>query len=343
MPRRKTKCQIERYPIERSPLALNPTQRQLAELVGIKRDSLRRLATYRDSWIVRREEVINGKVRKLAYPRGELRRVHEKLKFHLNKVTQPDYLFSPRKGRSQRDNAELHAGRVQYLTLDIKQFYPSTTDRHIRNWLKNDLRMRDDTAGLLTKLVTVDGVVSFGSPLTPVLATLVHRKMFDEIELLCRRRGLAISLWVDDLTISGLFVPGSVLALIRSIIRKNGLKSHKLLYKQGNRAVFVTGVGIVGSHLVASNAMNLRIRDLYFELSRCETFDEFDDLTNKLLSAWGSVRYIVGPKSPAGQRVSSRMNTLRLRRQMRREKEASHSVVALNDEVSTSEYATVPW
>ena len=225
--------QVERYSIERSPFALNPTQRRLAELVGMKRDALRGLATHRDSWIVRRSAIINGKARKLAYPRGRLRRVHEILKYHFKKVEQPEYLFSPRVGRSQRDNAVQHLSQSQYLTLDVKQFYPSTTSRHVRDWLQSELGMRGDTAGLLTKLITVDGIASFGSPLTPVLATLVHRNMFNDIADLCRRRGLKLSFWVDDLTISGRFVPGSLLDQIREIIRANGLKSHKLSIRPG--------------------------------------------------------------------------------------------------------------
>lgn len=342
MPRRRCTNQVERYPIERSPLALNPTQRQLAALVGMKRDALRGLATHRDDWVVRRDEIINGKARKLAYPRGRLRRVHEVLKFHLKKIEQPDYLFSPRKGRSQRDNAAWHLNRVQYLTLDIQQFYPSTTARHVRTWLQEDLGMRYDTAGLLTKLATVDGIASFGSPLTPVLATLVHRRMFDEIAEHCRRRGLNVSLWVDDLTISGHFVPGSLLAKIREIIRASGLKSHKLSYRQGNRPVFVTGIGIVGSHLVAPRALHERIHQLYLELARCETIDEFDDVTNRLLSAWGSLRYIVGPKSHAGQRASSRMNTIRQRRQKWRQREATQTAQPEDSAVTTDD-ADVPW
>lgn len=343
MSRRRPKHQVERYPIERSPLALNPTQRQLATLVGMKRDALRGLATHRDTWIVRRDEIINGKARKLAYPRGRLRRVHEILKYHLQKIEQPDYLFSPRKGRSQRDNAARHSSQVQYLTLDIKQFYPSTTSRHIRTWLQNDLGTREDTAGLLVKLVTVDGIASFGSPLTPLLATLVHRRLFDDIAALCRHRGLKLSLWVDDLTISGLFVPGTLLANIREIVRANRLKSHKLTYRHGNRPVLITGIGVVGSHLIAPRSLHERIHQLYLELAACETLDEFDDVTNKLLSACGTLRYIVGPKSPAGQRASNRMNTLRQRRQKKRRMEGAQIVLLPEKTETLTDDADLPW
>ena len=309
----------------------------------MKRDALRGLATHRDTWIVRRDETINGKIRKLAYPRGNLRRVHEILKFHLKKIEQPDYLLSPRSGRSQRDNAAIHTSQTQYLTLDIKQFYPSTTYRHIRDWLQGELGMRDDVAGLLTKLVTVDNIASFGSPLTPVLTTLVHRKMFDEIADLCRRRYLRLSLWVDDLTISGRFVPGTLITQIREIIRKNGLKSHKLSYKNGNRTVFVTGIGIVGSHLVAPRKLHDRIKNLYTELTETETVEEFNDITNKLLSAMGTLRHIVGPNSPTWHRASNRMNTLRQRRQKKRTLISEMASISTSITEECSGCIDLPW
>lgn len=305
---------IERYELERSPLAQNPTQKDIAKLVGLKRDALRALATHRDSWIIRRDEPINGKLRHLAYPRGKLRRVHERFKFHLKKIKQPDYLFSPRSGRSQRDNAAQHVGQQQFFSLDVKQFYPTTTEKHVYHWAADELGMREDVAGLFTRLATVDGIVSFGSPLTPVLATLVHRKMFDAIAKACRRRGLHISLWVDDITISGNFVPGELVSEIREIIRAQGLKSHKLHYRTGNRPVAITGVNVNGEELCASRLVHERVRKLYAALSEAKSDIEAEIIIGRLLSALGTLRYTVGRSSTVGKKTSDRMNALRQKR-----------------------------
>lgn len=310
----KVQKRTERYELERSPFAQNPTQKELGQLVGLKRDALRALATHRDLWIVRRDEPINGKLRHLAYPRGKLRAVHERFKFHLKKIKQPEYLFSPRTGRSQRDNAARHIGQQQFFSLDIKQFYPSTTEKHVFHWAVSELGMRKDVAGLFTRIVTVDGIVSFGSPLTPVLATLVHRRMFDTIAKACKRRGLQISLWVDDITISGNFVPGELVSEIREIIRSYGLRSHKLNYRTGNRPVSITGVDVNGNELCASRLVHERVRKLYVELSSAKSDLEADLIIGRLLSALGTLRYTIGRKSAAGRRVSDRMNSLRQKR-----------------------------
>jgi len=314
MLRSKRTNQVERYELNRSPLAQNPTQSDLAKLLGMKRSELRALATYRDTWIVRREAVISNKVRHLAYPRGKLRRVHERLKFHLKKIQQPDYLYSPRVGRSQRDYASLHLGQQQYLTLDLKQFYPSTTEGHIFDWAKHELGMRDDVAGLFTRLVSVDEAASFGSPLTPVLASLVHRKLFDAIAKLCKERGLRISLWVDDLTISGNFVPGILLNAIRELIRVHRLRSHKLRYRTGNRPVTLTGLLVDGDRLRAPRTVHERIQTYYEELSNAPNDVEAEIIIGRLLSALGSLRFIVGRSTNAAKSASDQMNTLRQRR-----------------------------
>lgn len=307
---------FERYDIERSPFAQKPTQRDLASLLGETRDDLRRMVNYKESYIVRRQAVTGkkGKLRDLAYPEGPLRAVHERFKFHLNKVKQPSYLFSPRRNRGQRDNAALHLDQQQYLTLDLKQFYPSTSDRMVRRWFVEHLGMYDDVAGLLTDLCTVDRKVSFGSPLTPVLCSLIHRPMFDQIAAICDARGLRYSIWVDDLTISGRFVPREVLSQIRAIVRATGMKSHRIAYRSGNRPVFITGIGVVGRNLVAPNSLNLKVRDLWVEYHAAVTSDEREFISQRLLSHLGTVRHISGAKSETGRKASDQMNSLRQER-----------------------------
>jgi RNA-directed DNA polymerase len=188
LPKRRPSKPYERYALERSPFAQQPTQRDVAKLVRETRDDLRKFATprFKEQFLVRRQIDSGGKVRKLVYPVSELRAVHERLKFHLNKITQPSYLMSPRKARSQRDNAAAHLDAHQYLTLDIKQFYPSTTRSMIRASLADQFGMASDVAGLIAHVATADEQACFGSPLTPVLATLVHRPMF-EPRRVCRR------------------------------------------------------------------------------------------------------------------------------------------------------------
>ncbi|MDI6026164.1 reverse transcriptase family protein [Corticibacterium sp. UT-5YL-CI-8] len=315
MPRSRSPKIIERYELDRSPFSQRPTKRDLVPLLG---ESLKDLTTlsipaFKEQFVVRRQTRTgrNQKLRDLVYPEGRLRGIHERLKFHLNKVKQPSYLFSPRANRSQRDNAALHLDQDQYLILDLKQFYPSTSSLMVQSWLEEELGMYSDVASLITNLSTIDGKVSFGSPLTPVLCTLVHRKLFDRIADLCEVNSMQYSLWVDDLTISGKAVTGKFLNEVRKIITEFGLKSHKIKFLTGNRPVFITGIGVVGRKLIGTHAMNLKIAGLWKDYHETTEITDRDKCVQRLLSALGGQRHIVGPETKAGMKIADEMNSLR--------------------------------
>ncbi len=200
------------------------------------------------------------------------------------------------------------------ITLDLRQFYPSTTTSMVRRWFTKDLGMYEDVAGLLAHLCTIDGKVSFGSPLTPVLCTLVHRNMFDAIADICDARRLRHSVWGDDLCISGRFVPGVVVDDIREIIRPAGLRSHKIRYRSGNRPVFITGIGVVGPKLVAPNTLHCRVKMYWDDLNCARTVEEKVSCIQRLLSQLGTVRHIAGVSSEVGRKTADQMNTLRQKR-----------------------------
>ena len=121
----------ERYEFTDSPWVQNLTQRDFAELLRFKKSQLEIMVFFKEAWIIRRTATVGRKVRDLAYPVGKLRWVHERLKHQFGKIKQPNYLYSPRGGRAQRHNAALHVGQNQFLTLDICQFYPSTSSEHV--------------------------------------------------------------------------------------------------------------------------------------------------------------------------------------------------------------------
>lgn len=342
MRRRSKKESGERYPLVRSPLAQNPSQRDVAALVGETKGDLNTLATprFKDQFLVRRTIEINGKTRDLVYPEGRLRTVHERLKFHLSKITQPSYLMSPRKGRAQRDNAMAHLEAAQFFTLDLKQFYPSTTRQMIRNSLVEQFGMQSDVAGLIAHVATADDRACFGSPLTPVLAALVHRPMFDKIADRCIEDDLSYTVWVDDLTVSGARITGSLRSDVREIVAQSGLKSHKLKCYTGNKPVFITGIGVVGANLIVPKRIDLRSKELWIALNLAQTFEEKEACSSRLLSHLGGIRAVVGASSRRGQKIASEMNSVRQKRdKARREYEANlasnlSATRSLNDDKS---------
>ncbi|MGF7155550.1 reverse transcriptase family protein [Novosphingobium gossypii] len=304
----------ERYELADSPWTKKLTQRDLAVLLGTTKDRLEALVRDHENYVHRRDEDIKGKLRKLAIPRGKLRAVHERLKGHLNKIKQPPYLYSPRKGRGQRDNAFLHASSVQVLKVDIRQFYPQTTVEDIWRWAHYTVGMREDVAGLFAKLVAIDRKMPFGSPISPVLTSLIHRPMFDRVYQLVREAGFEMSLYVDDLTISGQGITGEFLAAVRSEIRSGGFNTHKIAFLEAARPVVITGVPIAGKRVLAPTALHQRLRRSYADLKSAGSDKERAEVIDQILSALGTYRHFVGASSDEGRKAANRMHALKQRR-----------------------------
>lgn len=87
--KRRRPQKYERYPFSDSPWTQDLTQRDLADLIGWKKHQLEALVRDKERYTKRKTEQIGSKMRDLAVPIGKLRTVHERLKFHLNKIKQP--------------------------------------------------------------------------------------------------------------------------------------------------------------------------------------------------------------------------------------------------------------
>lgn len=312
--RRPSQPRYERYELQDSPWVQNLTQKNFAELLGTTKGRLETIISEKDRWVKREEKVIGQKVRNVALPIGKLRTIHERIKYHLNKIKHPPYLYSPRKGRGQRDNAALHASSRQILSIDIRQFYPSTKDEHIFRWAHHVAGLRADVAGLFVHLVAVDGRMPFGSPVSPVLTAHVHRPMFDEIAVICAQSGLKMSLWVDDLTISGDAITGVVLDAIRTAISRRGFQTHKIKFRTANRPVIITGVPVASGCVEAPRGLHARIESGYAQMRSAANDVSKVTQIEGLLSSLGSYRYHVGASTDAGRRAANRMHALRQRR-----------------------------
>lgn len=320
---RRKKPPIEVVDLSRSPFNVRLTKRKLARLLRTPLHALQGLLKYKNSFVVREDREINGKVRRLAYPEGKLRVINEKLAYQFRKIQLPPYVMSPRKGRGQRDNAAAHVNGKQFLQLDIRKFYPSIKRERVARFLRNECGTTVDVAGMLTGFLTVDDAIAFGAPATPVFALLVCRGMFDEVYELCRTHDLTMTLWVDDLTISGEAIPGSVVAGIRAIVARHGFESHKVVRKASSRPVDITGVLVDRAEIRPINSVNLRVRDLEREVRAAMDADSFAYSVDRLLSALGTMRYIVGAKTPKGLQITNRMHALRQKKAARLQRAAA--------------------
>lgn len=294
---------IEAYPLERSRLYKLPTHRALAELLNCELPKLKRTVGSRQEHYWRKTEVINGKERNIVCPFGHMRKLHERLALLLNRIEQPDWLSSPRHRMTTVKSATKHLGGRRYVSLDVQKFYPSTTSEHIFRLFHYTFLMPEDVAGTLTHLVTIDGRVPFGSPLSPILCSIAHRDLFDEIDRHCRAAGAVLTVWVDDITVSAEQVSSLLLLKIKAAIKRKGLAYHKVRRRSAHKGMVMTGVHVSRRGRSPSNKSHSKMRDTLTELDATEDPNERLAIVRSLLGQNAYIAHVYSEGDPRRRRL----------------------------------------
>lgn len=229
------------YPIDSSPLVGLKSVHRLATLLGITVAELRQAA---DTAAYRRfidDTVIGKPPRHIQEPLGLTLTLHYRFVRLLDRVHRPDFLHSATKARSHLSNAEQHLGNHAMAATDIASFYENTTDSHLKTFFLCDLGWARDLATIMASALTVDGHLPTGSACSPLLSYFVHRNLFDRVEGLCKDAQVKMTLYVDDLTISGVHATKTLLHTIKRELMRSGLKSHKDRFAPKGRPMVVTG------------------------------------------------------------------------------------------------------
>jgi hypothetical protein len=339
-----SKKQVERYPLESSPFYRIGRAVDLATVLGISLKEIRRLIVQREAFYNFRTEIIGDKQRALAVPIKEMRALHEKLKKLLGRIMLRDYLYSPRRGRTSIANAEAHRGKAHVVKLDVKQFYPSTTDEHVFQFFYHRMRMAADVAGRLTKLCTIHGRVPFGSPVSPILCALVHNDMFSSVEQHCQERGNTLTVWVDDVTISGSVIQRATVRSISRLAASKRLSVHKAHRARGWKGFVVTGTFVGPKGPSPSNKSHCKMKSLLDSLNRTTSPAERLVLIRSLIGLTNHFLTTFRKDDDAHQRLRGRLMWLH---HERRAAESQADAVAALQFSTTSGFGDddegVPW
>jgi len=245
------------YALDQSPLYQLQSRKRLAtDVFNTELALLERLAANTTNFRVFCIEQ-GGKQRQVEVPKAILERLHRRLFALLERIYKPPYLHSGVKRRSYLTNAQAHVGNVPLVKVDLKRFYPSVTGGMVYRFFYNVLRCSPDVAGLLTKLCVYDGHVPTGSCVSQLLAFFAVKPLFDEIEALAAQNGVRFTVYVDDMTFSGLRATPDFLWRVKQLVHAHGLKYHKdRFYPAGARKV-VTGVLVDGDRLAVQPSKEL--------------------------------------------------------------------------------------
>lgn len=205
-----------------SPIFRLRSRRKLARLLYKSRSGLEALAREEDPYTHFLKEKPAGGTRPISAPRRDLKEVQSRSALLLQRIAPPDYLFAPVAGRSYVDNAARHLGAESLRLLDITDFFPNCTGKKVYWFFQTRMQCSPDVAGVLTGLVTHEGSLPQGSPCSPILAYFSYIDMWENINEIVNEAGCTLSVYADDLTISGRMVPEAAIWKIKQELQKHG-------------------------------------------------------------------------------------------------------------------------
>ena len=190
------------------------------------------------------KKIKNNKARIIEAPSDKRKSYQKKINAYSQKnIICPKYCFSGWKGKNNILNAKEHLGQNYYLTADIERYYTNSTSRHVIKWAEQQ-GLEDIWAKLFTDLTTCNGHLSTGSPASMVLATLIHKEIFDEIQQYSMEQSIKFTLYVDDITLSGNKpISQDCIRYIEKLLYKHDLKLNRNKIKRfGYKGAHITGI-----------------------------------------------------------------------------------------------------
>lgn len=158
----------------------------------------------------------------------------------------PSYAFGAVKGKDNVDNAKQHQGKKYKFTTDLKDFFPSITNKAVYEMFIKQC-FSHQIASVLTKLTTFKGKIPQGAPTSSTLANLVFMKTGDILHQYAQDNKLTFTSFVDDMTFSSSTDFKSKVPKILEIITNDYKISHKKTYYSRNPNI--TGLHPMNNHL----------------------------------------------------------------------------------------------
>ncbi|UST71423.1 reverse transcriptase family protein [Pseudomonas moraviensis] len=270
---KKAKQEKKSYEISQSALYKTTSRSKLASILTVSiADIVDSVGDYKRFEMTPKLDPFNvGKTPKKRWvqkPKGKLLVIHERILKLLRCVEVPEYMQFALKGTSYKKNAEAHLNGSMVATLDISDFFRSTTKSQVFNFFRDRLECPGDIAKLYAELVTCDDCIPTGSPLSPLLSYYSNKPLFDELCALAQKSNLNFTCYVDDLTFSGTHIARGFLWEVEKTVEKYGhvtaAKKTRLFGVEVPK--HITGTVIANGVLKVPNARFRKIRLVKFAL-----------------------------------------------------------------------------
>jgi retron-type reverse transcriptase len=249
------------HKLDQSRLFKVQSPRALAKLLFLSVDGLQSFTKNEASYSVWPTPKKNGGERIIEAPHDNLKKVQKRIADLLYKIETPDYVIAPAKNKSYVQNAAMHRGARQFHLLDIEDFFPSCTSRKVFWFFNSIMKCPRDVSAILTSITTYKGHLPQGSPSSPILAFYSYLDMWSGINSIATEAGCKLSIYADDITVSGQSFSLNAIWKIKSILRKCG-HTHSRSKERGfiDKPADITGVILDGHKVKLPNRQHLKLK-----------------------------------------------------------------------------------
>lgn len=212
----------------------------------------------------------SGGMRDIEIPSDKLKSIQRWiLKNVLDNMEVHDSCYGFMKGKSIYDNALLHVGKECVLNMDLKDFFPSISQKDVFNifYLRG---YNKKVSYYLAKLLTKDGVLPQGSPASPKISNIVANHMDKRLSELAKQYNAVYSRYADDLTFSGASNIKNMIPIISQIIQEETFQVNK---KKTRYSYYFQRQEVTG--LIVNKKVSVPkeyLREFYKEIYYCKRF-----------------------------------------------------------------------
>ncbi len=269
------------------------SMKKLEFILGVKRERLKDVASKANHFYKPFKKITKNKSRYIDNPTGDLKYIQSKIhKNILKNILFPKEMVGGIK--STKENTKPHIGKEVVVTIDIKNCFKNIKDKTIFKIFKDNLKCSTGIASLLTRLTTYKTYLPEGAPTSTLLANLSLINMFEDIKKIVKKNKIEVTIYVDDITFSGIN-PDRFISKFIKIIRGYGysVRAKKINVMPSNKRQEVTGT-VVNRKRSASKERIKDCKNIIFELRKKEI-----KINKKALdSILGKIQFIRNNQNP---------------------------------------------
>lgn len=211
-----------------------------------------------------------SKKRQIDCPSKELKSIQRwLLANYLNDIPVSNRANGFIKRRGIKRNAQFHLNKSFVLAIDIKDFFPSISQKMIVNALEK--HYEDNNLVIkLAKLCTFMRRLPQGAPTSPALSNIVFKALDDEIASFCNSKLVVYTRYADDLIFSSNTKSSlpEVYSFVNEILSKNSfsINKSKTKYLSGKGRMAITGININEGRVTVKKEIKRNLRSKIYKL-----------------------------------------------------------------------------